>query len=136
MLPQDVRGKHVAYVKDGKLYNNITQKFVRNPAYIIDSNLGTVHGWGEAVDVRQKYLGITRQFTSLGFDKIAASYMCVEMRDALPAEMQAYVIRRLVEYSATDFGLKLYEEVSNGDVKAWLEQEMKRVPMKLEYGEE
>lgn len=128
--------QHVVYVQDGHVFNSVTERVVNTPAFILDLMTGTFHGWGEADYISQRFHDITAKLSDAGHPVTASSFVYVEMGDAIPVNMQVYVLRRLLEYSATRFGVELYEQMQTGKAVEWLDTEMLRLPIALNMEEE
>lgn len=116
------------YIRDGSIYNAVTDTFINRPAIMFDPDNDMLLAYGE-------YDGVCRRF-----DKYieAAPDMCTEYvlfhlfeSSLLTTEMQCYILKRAIEYTASGFIRNLNSHLGTGDLSDWIASEMARVPLDL-----
>lgn len=124
---------HPVSLYQNSIVNNVTKTLVERPAFIFDRSTGSICKWGDDASVSAYYATITTQLTSAGFGNMAKDYVLVIMDETILSRTeQCYILKRLLEYTATSFGGELISRVNRPDIKAWLKTEMENVPLNLE----
>lgn len=127
--------KHVVYMYYGSIYN-MHDNIIENPALLIDTDGGCVHGYGDIKDIEPKFINMVAAYNSAGFHEMAKNLILMDFSTAwfkgMSNEEICYILRRAVEHTATTFQPALIEHMEKPDFQEWLRAEMKRFPLDLE----
>lgn len=123
--------KHTVCVLDGDVFNNVTDRPIRNPALLLERETGCVLAWGESERVNERFRTVLDRLSGAGMSDAASNYATVELGDLIPVETKCYILRRMTEFTATEFHTAFVDKIAAGDenFNAWLADEMKRVPL-------
>lgn len=121
--------KHTCYMECGSIINAATGSIIERPAILMDMSCGCIYGWGNMENVEAKFNKYVDAFSKSGNTEMENDMVLIELSEyKINREMACYVLRRVTEFTATDFSKNLYKEITEGtNPIAWLESEMKRV---------
>ena len=108
------------YIYHESLYN-ITGEEIKRPTVLIDPECDCFHGWGEYEHIEKRLSEISKA----GFDM-----KMVELTQ-LPKPVTAYIILRMINYTASGFIRKFYEKSEDPNAMTWLTSEIARVPITI-----
>lgn len=108
---------NVCYSKDNVLYMTRGNKRVDFPTLLIDDD--TLVLWGEYDIIQQYYSAV-----SIG-DTAGVLHTKIIELDFLTAEMQAYVINRMMNFTMSGFARNFVKQSENNLGLTWLKNEMK-----------
>lgn len=111
-----------AYFYNGSLYT-LTGRIIETPSVLVDAGMDMILTWGEPEDIRTEFNRITSAVP--GFSE---RLEVIEL-SGLDKKQACYVIRRMMEFTASGFVRALCAKSRDPDVMAWLEAEMTRVPI-------
>ncbi len=106
------------YVKEDKLWNAISNSYINHPAVLVDTEADGIIKYGEAKELAP-YLAEYQKVPGL------TGVMLIELGN-LSAEEQAYLINRMMNYSASGFVRKFTEKMYSPSARKWLQSEMQR----------
>jgi len=118
------------------MYDGKPMCIIEEPAVIIDPQCDIIHKWGNAgalepVLVRYQE-GMDKVNDLFPDEKPEIGYLI--SLSSLPVEKQAYVICRMVEYTASGFVAKFYDKINQPTAGIWLEAEIQRIPIDVTIG--
>ena len=100
---------------------------IANPAILIDTDMGTLHAWGDEEWVTKTQTNMARKFQEAGIKNV--SITALFLRNMTP-EQAAYCINRCVMYTASGFQTELVKRFILPGFTEWLSQEQARVEIK------
>lgn len=109
------------YIYAGGLYNRTTRGEVNRPTVLVDPDMDTFHGWGEYDNITKK----CEQLNNAGFDTCA-----IELTQ-LPKPIAAYIILRMMNYTASGFVKNFCARSETPNSAKWLASEIARVPIDI-----
>lgn len=120
----------VVRIENGRLIDGFSAEVIENPALLIDRAENAIIGWGPAEKLEERMNRLTEAFIANGLmDR--CDFVKIDLSKAeLTVEQQAWIIRRCVEFSGSDFPNTLCNKWVDSDCKEWLEQQMNMVPLK------
>ena len=103
---------------------------IQNPAILISRD-DVFHKYGESKDVERDFQGRTEAYSRVGLGDESDKLMFISFDTFLgiPIESVTYIIRRMMEYTATGFVSNFIKHIDEPDFLTWLESEMERVPI-------
>lgn len=116
-----------AYLYCGSIYNARDQ-IVDTPSILIDGENDIFLGWGNTEAMYAKMKASNALFTTLGVE----TPLTVVDLSPLPKDVACYIIRRMMEYTASGFVWRFLEHQDDPNALEWLAAEMQRVPIALE----
>ena len=117
----------------GSVMNNMAGVLVEKPAFIMTKSTGSISRWGEYEKVSAHFDNMARRCAAGGMSDLMNDFVLVAMDEAMISrEEQCYILKRLLEYTATSFGKDLLARLESEDLKTWLAGEMARLPLNLE----
>lgn len=119
----DNERRHPFVVEHGEVFHAGEGGPVRSAAIMLDRSTGTVHSAGEAAYVQGRYDQLAK------FPALSQDVVMVTLDPCLGPDAICYALNRCVEHSASDFAARLADRLEAGGLKAWLEDEMRRVPL-------
>lgn len=130
---------NLPYYFEGSIYG-ANGCILKDPCIIIDKESGCFHGYGSKDTMLAKYNTYVARFNEAGMSDMASDLVLVEFNDYadLNKKCITYVIRRLLEYTATPFPIEFLKYLNSGDKYAfdmWLRSEMEKIPISIESGE-
>lgn len=130
--------QHNVYLFCGSIYD-MNDCIIENPALLLDKEVGTVHGYGDANSVNAKFMKMAQSYNQSGMSEITDNLLLMDFSNAyykgVSNEEICYILRRAVEYTASSFQKALCEHATKSDFQEWLKSEMIRVPINLEEKE-
>lgn len=124
---------HPVSMYHGSVSDNINGLLLENPAFVLNRSLGCIVHWGEYANVEKKYDVAVAKYRAVGLYDMADELTLVKMDgDLLSREEQCYVLKRLLEFTATDFGLELAARLGDQDITKWLREQMRLLPLNLD----
>lgn len=109
------------YVNIGELRNGHTDEIIHNPAVLVDAESDIIYKYGEAQHIQS----LCEKYNQAGFT------VALFALDDLSVGMQCYVIRRMLEYTASGFVQKFVAMSSTPDALQWLQSEIERIPIDI-----
>lgn len=131
----EVDMKKSAYIENGIIYIAEAEKPVERLVLLIDGESDVLLTYGDVCYVQSKldmFNAMAQEFTLANLCN-PYSALCMVNAFNLPIEKQCYMLRRCIEYTASGFCKNIYEHMNAGDLEAWLDVEMARVPLDV-YG--
>lgn len=103
---------------------------IQNPAILISRD-DVFHKYGESKDVERELQELIEAYSKIGLHDESNKLIFISFDTFLgiPMESVAYIIRRMMEYTATGFVSDFIKHIDKPDFLTWLESEMKRVPI-------
>lgn len=124
--------KHTVYMEGGSIINAFTGCAIERPTVLVSKNGDIIHAWGNFESVDAKFRKYVAAYSQTGLAKELDGLMLVELSEfGITSEMACYVIRRMSEYTATDFAARFCEAVLGPDPIGWLKEEKKKFPIDL-----
>lgn len=125
--------RNVVYLdENNNIVNNLNNSIISVPAFFIDKTTGTLHAWGERDLVLEKYNIFVNAFEKVGMKEEALDYVFLSMEtNTLSNEQKCYVLKRLIEFSATSFHIEVVKHIVNNTLNKWLNEEMEEVKLDL-----
>lgn len=111
----------------GSLYTP-TGRIVETPSVLVDPGMDMILTWGEPECVQREFDRIDSAAPGL-----AKNLKIIEL-SKLTKPQACYVIRRMMEFTASGFVTGLCRKLSEPDALSWLEAEMSRVPIETPDG--
>lgn len=127
------------YYFEGSIYS-ANGCILKDPCIMIDKESGCFHGYGSKDVMLAKYNTYVDRFVKAGMTDIAGDLVLLEFNDYADLDKKCitYVIRRLLEYTATPFPIEFLNHLCSDDKNTfdvWLRSEMERIPISIESGE-
>lgn len=116
-----------AYLYSGSLYSP-TGRIVETPSVLVDPGMDMILTWGEPEYVQREFDRIDSAAPNL-----AKNLEIIEL-SGLTKPQACYVIRRMMEFTASGFVTELCRKLSEPDALSWLKAEMSRVPIETPDG--
>lgn len=124
---------HTCYMEGGSIINGYTGSIIEEPAILVSKEADVIHGWGETENVKARFAKYVLAYTQAYMNEERDDLMLIELSQyKLDREKACYIIRRATEFTHTGFIHNLCRVLIEGkDPVAWLEYEMKRIPIDL-----
>ena len=107
------------YIQFGSLYS-LNGIEIERPTILIDPEMDMIYAWGKFENISKKQI----RFHNAGIETVA-----VELKH-LPKNVTAYIILRMMNYTASGFIRNFYNHRNDIDT-TWLLNEMDRLPIKI-----
>ena len=128
------------YFKNNKILNTFDNKEIQDPAVLIDYDAELPRNtiflkYGEKLDILKEYNQMTQTYNKAGFEGLAKRISVISFKTkdgALTLEEITYVLKRMIEYTATNFINEFLYHMKHDTTTAWLKSEMETVPINIE----
>lgn len=125
--------------KNNKIINPITNTELKNPAVLIDfdekePDNTALLSYGEELMILEKYEALKKTYKEKGLEDYSNHFSVIAFNTdnkTLTPEEVAYVLIRMIEYTATSFINEFVYHMKHDTTTEWLKSEMKTAPRNI-----